>query len=268
MLSSRRSMSPCSKNSLATKSATFHWTSHGFVMAATSQAVIIMPRKSSRWLSCHQSYVRDETNWKKAPRFLFEKIWYPLIIDPPLLVVRPPPTNELPYLGCRVFSARDKRKAQNSHLLPLESPLVRRAHTRQNHKRASTQTEKGGNSWTARSAWLISKTLVCHCHMVAWLLRKGIQLGLRDHLYIYTHLLGISRHVDSVAQSSKLTYPALNLTVFRILKSGPIRLWGEEERRTPLTLVQDARQLRIGTQFMLKLWWEAHPPEINSEIGR
>ena len=73
-LSSFRSMSPCSKNSLATRSATFHCTSHGFVIAATSQAVIIIPRNSSRWSSCFQSYVRSLISLKKPSRFLLKRV--------------------------------------------------------------------------------------------------------------------------------------------------------------------------------------------------
>lgn len=70
ILSSLRSISPCSKNSLATRLATSHWISHGLVMAATSHAVIIIPRRSSRWSSCHQSYVLADTKSKKDPRLL------------------------------------------------------------------------------------------------------------------------------------------------------------------------------------------------------
>lgn len=52
--SSVLSLSPCSKNSLATSWATFSCISHGLVMAATSQAVIIMAlqKHPKKWLDC------------------------------------------------------------------------------------------------------------------------------------------------------------------------------------------------------------------------
>lgn len=63
------SMSPCSKNSDDTNSATLFSTSQGFVMAARSQTVISMALNSSLCSSMAQQGP-SPTTLKKAPRFL------------------------------------------------------------------------------------------------------------------------------------------------------------------------------------------------------
>lgn len=68
IFSSRFSMSPCSKNSFAIISATFFCTAHGFVMAFTSQAVISMARKSSRFDSSLQDTAAADSSLSTSLR--------------------------------------------------------------------------------------------------------------------------------------------------------------------------------------------------------
>lgn len=63
------SMSPCSKNSEETSSATLFSISHGFVIAARSHTVINIALKSSLWSSTAQHGL-SRTTLKNAPLFL------------------------------------------------------------------------------------------------------------------------------------------------------------------------------------------------------
>lgn len=72
MLSSCRSMSPCSKNSEVTRSATLFSTGHGFVMADKSQTVILIARNNDLGSSLNQ-FAMDVfglISFKNDPRFL------------------------------------------------------------------------------------------------------------------------------------------------------------------------------------------------------
>lgn len=74
MLSSCRSISPCSKNSDVTKSATRFSIGHGFVIADKSHTVMLIARKSDRGSSLNQLAIDvcGFTSFKNEPRFLFE----------------------------------------------------------------------------------------------------------------------------------------------------------------------------------------------------
>lgn len=75
IFSSCRSISPCSKNSELTKSATRFSISHGFVMADKSQTVILIARNKERLSSFENcSMVVDGfTEFRNEPRFLWLK---------------------------------------------------------------------------------------------------------------------------------------------------------------------------------------------------
>lgn len=70
MLSSCFSMSPCSKNSELTRSATRFSISQGFVMADKSQTVMLMARRRARGSSATQWLSGCCTLSRNGPRFL------------------------------------------------------------------------------------------------------------------------------------------------------------------------------------------------------
>lgn len=73
MLSSCRSISPCSKNSDVTKSATRFSIGHGFVIADKSHTVMLIARNRDRESSLNQFAIDTFglTSFKNDPRFLY-----------------------------------------------------------------------------------------------------------------------------------------------------------------------------------------------------
>jgi hypothetical protein len=179
------------------------------VMAATSHAVIIMPRNSSRWPSCHQSYDRSSTKSKKAFRFL--KRWKPFNYW----------SSE--YIVLYILVNSGLKWAQMSSERRIDAGLFCQ-------RSIEIRSEKAYN----RSTWTTSIT--CLSYMLGWvqkttpclkitskisLLLWGNRVGWRSWFDVFVTLISVNRNQkeSSTFQPFHLSCPFDCRTEYRVNKS-------------------------------------------------